>query len=590
MKNFFKYALASLLGTLVALILILLISFGIISIAVSTADKTVDVKDNSVLSIKLDCPIVERGEKNPLAGLDIPGIHSLQQLGLNQILGSINQAKTDDRIKGIYLNLSAIQSGMATVEEIRNALLNFKKSGKFIYAYSDAMTQPAYYLSTAADSIFINPAGVLDFRGLSSERAFYKKALDKLGVEVQVIRHGKFKSAVEPYIQDKMSPANRLQVQAYINGLWSHMLSGISERRKVPVAGLQQLADNVLTFQGPEVAVKAGLINGLKYKDQVLDDLRKLTGASTDKDIPSVSIADYSKTLKSSDGKGLAKDKIAVIYAVGEIDMDGGGSQSIDSDEMAREIRKAREDSSIKAIVLRINSPGGSAMGSEIMWREVDLAKRVKPVIASFGDVAASGGYYMACSATLIVAQPNTITGSIGIFGMIPNAKNLLENKLGVTFDRAMTNKHSDMPSLVRALDPSEKNLIQAYIERGYSSFVSHVSEGRRMPYARVDEIGQGRVWTGEMAQKLGLVDQLGGIDKAIAIAAQKAHLGRYRTVDLPELKDPLQEFIKGFTNDVKAKVLHAELGEAYQQYMTLHNASTHFGILARVPYDERIY
>ncbi|MDP4184490.1 MAG: signal peptide peptidase SppA [Bacteroidota bacterium] len=590
MKNFLKYTLASLLGTLVALILILVISLGIISIIVSTADKEVTVKENSVLTIKLDTPIAERGCKNPFSDLGLPGLESIQQVGLNQILDCINKAKTDENIKGIYLNLTVIQSGMATIEQIRNALFDFKKSGKFIYAYSDAMTQPAYYLSTAADSIFINPAGTLDFRGLNSERAFYKKALDKIGVDMQIIRHGKYKSAVEPYMQDKMSPANREQVEAYINGLWSHMLNKISEKRKIPVNRLDSLADRVLTFQGPEVAAKAKLIDGVKYKDQILDDLRKLTGTQKGNDIASVNVAEYSKTPAKTDGKGLAKEKIAVIYAVGEIDMGGSGNNSIDSEVMAREIRKAREDASIKAIVLRINSPGGSALGSEIMWREVNLAKKVKPVIASFGDVAASGGYYMACPANVIVAQPNTITGSIGIFGMIPNAKKLLEDKLGITYDRAMTNKHSDMPSLTRALSPEERILIQSYIERGYATFVNHVSEGRRLTFAHVDSIGQGRVWTGAMAKQIGLVDELGGIDKAIAIAAKKAKLDRYRIVDLPEIKDPFQELLKGISNDVKAKILHAQLGEAYEQYTFIHNASTHFGIMARMPYDEKIY
>lgn len=589
MKQFLKFTLASIVGVMIAGLLLLFITIGIISAMVSSSDQTVQIESNTVLMLKFDHQIVDRAKKNPLEGLDFGMFQGQKTVGLNDLLDCIRKAKTDPNIRGIYLNPSDIQAGMATVEEIRGALKDFKTSGKFIYAYGDQFSQKAYYLVTIADSVMLNPQGAVDFRGLGGERTFYKKGLEKLGVEMQIVRHGKFKSAVEPFLLDKMSPENRLQTETYLKSIWNDMLTDISASRKLSFDELNDIADMVATFRKADFAKKKNLVDRLKYKDQVIDDLKKLTSTSERDDVKAVDIFKYIKVPEKREQKGLARQKIAVIYASGDIDA-GVSDDGINSEELSKTIREARRDSSIKAIVLRINSPGGSAFGSEVIWREVKLAAATKPVIASMGDVAASGGYYIACAADTIMADPTTITGSIGIFGMIPNFQKLMTDKLGITSDVVMTNEHSDMISVTRPMSTFERELMQQTIEEGYDTFISRVGEGRKLSKAAVDSIGQGRVWAATSAKEIKLVDTFGGLTDAIALAKKMAKLDNYRIVNLPKLKDPFDEILKELSGSAKASIMKDELGENYKYYQQLHHLISERGILARMPDDIDIH
>jgi protease IV len=592
MKIFWKAFFASLLAMVVASFLFIFILIGFISALTSFKDKAITIKENSLLLLKLDNKIVERKSNNPLEDLDLPAIKTSSTIGLNQVLNCIDKAKTDNRIKGIYLELSDIHAGFATVEEIRNALVDFKTSGKFVYAYSDDISQKAYYLATIADSLIMNPMGTFDFKGLSAENTFFKKALDKFGIEMQVVRgkNNKFKSAVEPFLYDKMSDANRQQTSIYLNSIWNYILKGISKDRKIAVDSLKAYADDVMTFQLPEKALKCGFFDNLKYKDQVLGDFRKLTGLGIKDEIPVVTVNEYFKVNIPNAALALTREHIAVVYAEGEIDSDGSSwAYQIDSKEVSKGLREARMDSSVKAIVLRVNSPGGSAFGSEVIWREVKLAQQVKPVIVSMGDYAASGGYYIACGAEAILAQPTTITGSIGVFGVIPNLSGLLTDKIGVTFDKVSTNDHSDMPSFTRKMTPFEMNLMQNHVESIYKIFVSHVAEGRKKTATTVDSIGQGRVWSGINGHEIGLVDKLGGLNDAIKLAASKAGLEHYRIKELPKLKDTFEELMKNFSTTVQSSILKSNLGDSYNLYENFTRESQMRGIYARLPFNLEI-
>jgi len=591
MNSFWKVFLATLLAMFIGVILFFFISIGFLSSLASFAEPTVQVADNSVLTLKLDNRIVDRKSNNPFEDLNLPGLNTTSTTGLNQILRSIKKAKTDDHIKGIYLNLSGIGAGYATVEEIRDALKDFKTSDKFIYAYSDNISQKAYYLATVADSVIMNPRGMFDFRGLSAQRTFYKKAMDKFGIDMQIIRgrNNKFKSAVEPFMYEKMSEANREQTKVYLNSIWNHLLQGISETRNIPVDSLQAFANEVQTFRMPQKALSEGFFDNLKYKDQVLNDLRELTGVGKDKDIPSIGPGKYDKVPKKLDGKGLAKNKIAVIYAQGEIDPGSDGSYYIDSKKISQTIRQARRDSSIKAVVFRVNSPGGSAYGSEVIWREVELTQKVKPVVVSMGDLAASGGYYISCAAGTILAEPTTITGSIGIFGMIPNFHDLLSNKIGITFDEVNTNTHSDMPTVSRAMTPFEHDLMQNYVEKGYELFLKRVATGRDTTSTYIDGIGQGRVWTGENGKQIGLVDKFGGLNDAIKLAANQAGVENYRIKELPKEKEPFEELLKNFSTAAKVKMSEYVLGDSYKTWENINRVSHMNGLYTMLPYTLEI-
>jgi protease-4 len=591
MKIFWKAFLASLLAIIVATVLLIIVLVGVISAVTSFKDQTVTLKGQTLLLLKLDSRIVERKSNNPFEDIEFPGIKSSTTTGLNQVLSCIDKAKTDDRIKGIFLELSDIKSGYATVEEIRNALIDFKTSGKFIYTYADMISQKAYYLATVSDSLILNPMGMFDFRGLSAEHTFFKKALDKFGVEMQVVRgkNNKFKSAVEPFLYDKMSDANREQTSVYLNSIWSHVLKGISERRKIPVDSLNRYADEVMTFHKADKYLEYGFFDNLKYKDQVLADFRKLTGLGANDEIPVVSVSEYDKVPKPIDASGLPKDRIAVVYAEGEIDGGTDGPYQIDSKEVSKALREARTDSTVKAIVIRVNSPGGSAYGSEVIWREVILAQKVKPVIVSMGDYAASGGYYIACGADAILANPTTITGSIGVFGTIPNLSGLLTDKIGITFDNVTTNEHSDMPSITRKMTPFETNLMQSYVESTYETFISHVASGRKKSTTAVDSIGQGRVWSGENGKLNGLVDEFGGLNDAIKLAASKAGITHFRIKELPKQKDTFEELMKSFSTKVQISVLQSKLGESYPLWENFSREAHANGIYARMPYSLEI-
>ncbi len=588
MRSFLKYTLATIVGVIITGAIFFIILFASIGSMISKQDKTVEIKPNTVLKIELDQIITDRSPQNPFENFNFTSFKPEKSLGLNDILANIEKAKKDDKIKGIYMDLSSIPAGIATIEEIREALLDFKESEKFIVCYSDNYTQTAYYLGSVADKVYMNPTGRLYMTGLQSQVMFFKEALDKLGVEPQIVRYGKFKSAIEPFTKNEMSPENREQINTYMNSLWDHMAEGISEAREIDVETINELTNN-LTHRKPEEAVKHGLIDSLKYKDEILKALKEKS--ETDKrEVQFVSLPKYTKTPKIKDYTGLAKDKIAVVYAMGSVMMGEGEEGTIGSDRISRAIRKARRDSSVKGIVFRVNSGGGSALASDVIWREAKLAAKEKPFIASLGDVAASGGYYIVAPADTIMASPNTITGSIGVFGLFFNSKELLNEKLGIHVDVAKTHKFADLGSPFRSMRNEERQIIKDEIVQTYETFVNHVAEGRDMTPEEVDEIGQGRVWSGADAKRIGLIDLYGGLEEAVALAAEKADIEKYRTIGLPELKDPFEQLMKEFTGNVKASVLKKEMGDSYKYYREFENVKDMQGIQARIPYKIDIY
>ncbi len=589
MKQFFKYVLATVTGMVITFFLVVLLFVVVIAglVASASSEKEVTVKPNSVLHMKFTMPISERTPNNPFKNFNFSSFSDGKQIGLNHILENIQKAKTDDAIKGIYMDMSVVPAGIATVEEIRNALIDFKKSGKFIVSYSEVYSQGAYYLASVADKIYLNPQGNLDWKGLSARIMFFKGTLEKLDIDAQIFRHGKFKSAIEPFDLDKMSPANRMQTMTYVNAIWNHILMGVSKSRNVSTEELDQLAEH-LSIRKPSDALNYKLVDGLKYKDEVIEELQNRLALKQKEKVQYVEFAEYINSDKKA--KKLGKEKIAIIYAVGSIESGNGDDETIGSDYISKTIREARTDSSIKAIVLRINSPGGSAIASDVIWREVKLAQKVKPVIVSMGDVAASGGYYIACAADVIVAQPNTITGSIGVFGLLPNMQKFFKNKLGITIDTANTNKHADIGGTYRPVTAEEGVFIQQSVENIYDVFIEKVAEGRKKTKEQIDSIGQGRVWSGIDAKQIGLVDELGGINDAIKIAAKKAKLDKYKIIELPKQKDLLEELLKDFGQGVETKILKHELGANYDYYQHAKQIGTVQSIQARMPYELVIY
>ncbi len=594
MKTFFSSLLGSFLGVIIASIIAAFIFIAIITSAVSglmkEKGKTEAVTANSILHLKFDKKILERTPQNPFGDFSLGSFSSEKQLGLNDILASLAKAKEDPKIKGIYLDLSSVPSGIATIEEVRLALLDFKKSKKFIVSYGETYTQGAYYIASVSDKVFLNPAGAIEWKGLSAQIMFFKGLLDKIEVSAQIFRHGKFKSAIEPFDLDRMSPANRTQTIAYVGSIWNHIVDGVSAQRNIPTGELNTLA-NELSLQTAEEAKKYKFADELAYKDQVFAELNKLSGKK-EADKPNlITLETYSKSPKPyKKGESLAKNKIAVIYAVGEIQSGEGDDNTIGSERISKALREARLDTTIKAIVLRVNSPGGSALASDVIWRETVLAKKAKPFIVSMGDVAASGGYYISCAADRIFAEPNTITGSIGVFGLLPNIQKLLNNKLGVTIDTVKTNKHADLGSLYRPVTVEERKYILDGIQHVYNEFITKVGAGRKMDTAAVDSIGQGRVWSGRDAKDKGLVDELGGINEAIAYAAKQAKIEKYKTVSLPRQKDVFSALFSDVEEDEQNRVMHNMLGERYEQYQQLRSLIQSKGIQARIPYDVVLY
>lgn len=584
MKNFLKYTLATIVGIIISSILLFIVLLAGLSAIVASGDKPASVSDNSILVLKAGVTIPDRGNQNPLAGIDLLNMTFTQSPGLNEILQNIEKATTDNKIKGILIENGLLPSGWATTGEIRNALEKFRLDGKFVISYSDyVLTQECYYLSTAADKIYINPSSMVDFKGLSSDIMFYKKALDKLGVEVQVIRHGKFKGAVEPYILDKLSDENKAQIKDYAGSIWKNVVEDISKSRGLSATQLNLLADN-LDGNLASRALETKLVDGLMYRDELIDTLKSLSGISKDKDLNLVSMTKYSKV---PDVKKVisVKNKIAVIYAEGTIVMGKGNDGNIGGNYYADVIRKARLDTTIKAVVLRVNSPGGNAIASDIMWRELELTAKIKPLVISMGNYAASGGYFISAPATKIYANSTTISGSIGVFGLIPNAEKLLEEKLGLTTEVVSTNKNSDFPSIVRPMNSYEKEVMQKNIENVYSDFVGKVATGRKMTAISVDSIGQGRVWSGTSANRIGLVDEIGGLKAAIKGAADLAGVDSYSIRELPVLEDPYTRILSQLTGEVKMNILKKELGESVRYFNMVQDIRDLTGIQARLPY-----
>ncbi|RPI43592.1 MAG: signal peptide peptidase SppA [Bacteroidetes bacterium] len=581
MKNFLTSLLATIVGILIMSFLLILIFAGII--AASTSKEVPDVKENSILVAEFNSPIIDRSDENPFSRLFSISPSMGMVMGLDQILKDLDKAREDENIRGILLRLSAIPAGSATVEEIRNGLLEFKESGKFIYAYGDMYTQNAYYLATVADSIFMTPEGIFLFNGLSAEATFYKKALDKLGIEVQVIRHGTYKSANEPFTREDLSEENREQIEGYVGAIWNTWLEGISATRDIPVEQLNRYADGLVFFDNKEL-VENGMIDGLIYFDQLLDLVKGKLGVAEEDDVESIALHQY-KDVEEKTKKEYSRDKIAVVYAMGTVVDGDAGEGFIGSERISRAIRKARRDKSVKAIVLRVNSGGGSMIASDVIYRESKLAADTKPFVVSMGDVAASGGYYISCPADTIIAGPTTITGSIGVFSVIANMRELMNEKLGITTDVVKTNEHADMVSVFKPLHPEVEATLQHFVDEAYGRFLEVVADGRDQSTAAIDEVAGGRVWSGKDALEMGLVDMLGGLEESIEVAASMAGLENYRVQSLPVLEDPLTMLMRELTGGASSRALKKELGPDYIHYRNIREIREMSGLQARMPF-----
>ena len=581
MKQFLKFTLAAAAGLVLGVFSIIII-FSIL--AASGDSKEVQLDEPHLLRIELNGEIQDRVEEMAFDLSEITG-QDVNILGLNDILANIKKAKTDENIKGIYIEIGMISAGFATREEIRNALLDFKESGKFITTYSEIYTQGSYYLASVADYICMYPEGGMELRGLNSTIPFFTNALKKMGIEPQVIRHGKFKSAVEPFMLTEMSDENREQIETYMGSIWEHFLKNVASERKLTIDRLNEIADN-LEIQNTEDAVRLGLVDSLFYRDQFQNHLANLMEQENYDDINFVSLKKYNKVKNENARDKFKKEKVAVIYAQGEIQSGEGSETVIGSERISKAIRKARKDEKVKAIVLRVNSPGGSALASDVIWREMKLANEEKPVVVSMGDVAASGGYYIACASDKIYASPNTITGSIGVFGIMPNTEELMTDKIGITFDNVKTNKFADLGSVNRPLTQEEYDIIQKGVVDVYNTFISKVAEGRDMSQENVDDIGQGRVWSGTNALDINLIDEYGGLEAAVAGAAELAELEDYRIYELPEQKDPFQELLEQLEEDMQTSWIKYQLGDQYKYYKTIQDIKHLKGVQARMPYQ----
>lgn len=587
--SFGKAFFSSCLGALAALIIFFFLCLALVAGMISglSEEKKVDVADNSILHLNLDGPVTEMQQENPLAGLPLPGTE-FQKIGLMQLKQVIAHAKDDSRIKGIYLEVTQPVAGFSTLEEIRASLADFRESGKWVVAYNEAMSEGAYYLSSAADKVYLNPEGEVEFNGLTVTIGFYKKLMDKLQIRPEVFRVGEFKSAVEPFLREKMSDENRLQLTSMANDIYDHMLDGIAGSRKMDKKRLEEISDQMLVRNAQD-AVQLGLVDSLLYDDQLMDLFRGKLGLGSDDEIKFVKYNRYRKsfsTYKSS------SNEIAVIVADGTI-MPGDGNQNdqvIGADTFVKEIRKARKDDDIKAIVLRVNSPGGEFKASDMIWREIQLAKRDKPVIGSMSDYAASGGYYLSMGCDTIVAQPSTITGSIGIFGIMFDLSDFLGDKLGITFDEVRTGDFGDTYTVTRPLTEAEKKIIQKNLDDYYDTFTSKAAEGRGVEQQDILKIASGRVWTGSQALQNNLVDVLGGFNDAVRIAAEKAGVaGDYKVRFYPVPKNFLEELLTNLEENTEATRLKTELGDMYTWYLQAKKIQQYEGAQARLPFDLQI-
>ncbi len=586
MKNFLSSLLATLVGILIMTIVVFLIFMGII--AASTSKEAPDVKENSLMVAKFNKQIIDRVDNNPLSKLMTGSFAYNDVMGLDQILKDLEKAKADDNINGIFLRLSNVSSGTATLGEVRDALLDFKTSGKFIYAYADIFTQKSYYLASVADSIFMTPEGMFMFTGLSAEATFYKNALDKLGIEMQVIKHGSYKSAAESFTRENLSDENREQIEGYVGSIWNKMVSDISESRGIPVEKLNQYADELVSLENDKL-VETGMIDGLIYYDEMLTFLKKKMAVEEENDLEAISLSNYGN-VHTKEKKEYSRDKIAVIYAMGMVVDGSAGEGYIGSERIAKAIRKARRDNTVKAIVFRVNSGGGSVVASDVIYREVLLAAKEKPFVASMGDVAASGGYYIVAPADTILASPSTITGSLGVIFSIPNLKELMNDKLGITTDVVKTNRYADIYSLFDPLDPQERHFIQKTVDDTYENFISLVADSRGKSYEEIDAIAGGRVWSATDALDLGLIDMFGGLNKSIEVAAKMAGLDGYRVQSLPKLDDPFTALIKKLTGDARMKAIEKELGSEFIHYKNIQNIREMHGLQAIIPYHIELH
>lgn len=585
MKNFFKQALATVVGLIAFGAIVTFM--GIISIVgmIASGDSTPEVSNNSVMVLNLSGVIDEQGQEDFLGALTG---NTMSNLGLDNMLSAIKKAKDNDKIKGIYIEAGILQAGYATMQEIRNALLDFKKKGKWIVAYGDTYTQGTYYIASAADKVYLNPKGMIDWHGLGAQPQFYKDLMAKFGVRYQVVKVGTYKSFTETYTEDKMSDANRTQVSAYINGTWNNICKAVSESRKISTDSLNAYADRLITFEPAENILKYKMVDGLIYADQVKDEIKKMLKIGKDKKIKQIGLSEMAN-IKDKKAKG---DEIAVYYAYGSIVQSGAASvlsqeHSIVGPEVCKDLEDLMNDDDVKAVVVRINSGGGDAYASEQLWHQMVELKKKKPVVVSMGDYAASGAYYMSCPADWIVAQPNTLTGSIGIFAAIPDMSGLITQKLGVKFDEVKTNRNSTFGNVMaRPFNDEELSYLQAYVNRGYQLFRQRVADGRRQKTADIEKVAQGRVWLGSDALKIKLVDELGGLNQAVAKAASLAKLKEYHTKNYPAVPSWTEQLMASAgRNNYLDEQLRLTLGDLYEPFVMLRSMNEREVLQARIPF-----
>lgn len=580
--RFLGNVLAVIVGLLVFSVVSFFVMIGLIAMVASSEDE-IKVKENTVFMLNLDGRVLVERSNEDEPDFSSFGFGGVPTVGLISLKNAIRAAKENENVKGIYLKAGTFSAGQAGLKELRDELLDFQDSGKFIVSYSEYYTEPAYYLSSVADEIYMNPSGLIELNGFASEIVFFKGMFEKLEIEPEVFRVGDFKSAVEPFILSKMSDENRLQTQSFLSDLNDVMLQEISESRDIALDKLKEVSDKMLVRKVKD-AVEHGLVDDLWYEDQVIDSMKEKLGLGQDDRITTINVSNINKTVKPKNRS--SRNRIAVVVAEGDI-MSGRTEGTIGSDIFQREIREARKNKDVKAIVLRVNSPGGSALASEVIWRELELASKEKPVIASMGEVAASGGYYIAAAADTIVAQPNTITGSIGIFALWFNAQGLLNNKLGITTDVVKTGELSDMLSPTRKITAVEREIFQSQVEEGYDVFLTRVAEGRNMTKEEIMKIASGRVWTGNQAKENGLVDILGNLDDAVKIAAEKAGVADdFRVVYYPIQKPWFERFMSQFTNDVQVMYRKNQLGSYYPIVDQVEKLKKYEGLMVRMPYD----
>lgn len=583
--KFLGNVLATIVG-LFAFLMILFLGLVLIVAIFGGRSETKVAQKNSV--IELDLSQVESDYAGKFHFEDFDYFETNHD-GLSDVINAIELAKTDDHIKGISILNDNSSIGMAQIKAVRKALEDFKKSGKFVLAYSNAYNQKEYYLNSVANTIYLNPVGEMEFKGLSSEIMFFKDFQEKYGIKMEVIRHGKYKSAVEPFLENKMSDANREQISTLLHSVWNSLLTDISKSRAIPVSKLNEIANGLLA-RTPEMAKANKLVDKVAYEDVYHDDIRKVLKVDKDEDYNTISILEYANNVATTSKDYSVKEKIAIIYAQGEIGSGEGDVNEVGEGSMRRALQEARKDNNIKAIVLRIDSPGGSALTSDLIWREIELTKKAKPVIVSMGNLAASGGYYIACNANKIFAEANTITGSIGVFGIMPNFTQVT-NKMGINVEQVSTNDNSAGYSVFKPLDDNYRAFAQEGVEKVYNTFVTHVAEGRKMTFAQVDNIGQGRVWSGADAVKIGLVDKIGGLDDAIKYAADLVKIKNYRTQNFPEYNKNFRDLLGKLPFlQSKESFIKEEVGEDnYKVIEQIRKVQARKGVQASMPFEINI-